>query len=153
MSDLFPAHELDGLEARIDGWLAAARTGNPAIAAVDRGEPGERRWYVRLLGEEKDVTTIWFTLGQRTLRFEAYVLPAPDENHAEVYEHLLRRNDQLVGVHFSIGVEDAIFLRGELPLHLVDEAELDRIIGTIYATVERCFRPVLRIAFASRFPS
>jgi hypothetical protein len=151
MSDLFPASELADLEARIDGWLAAARAGNPAIAAVERGEPGERRWYVRLLGEEKDATTIWFTLGQRTLRFEAYMLPAPEENHAEVYEHLLRRNDQLVGVHFAIGVEDAIFLRGELPIHLVDEAELDRIIGTIYATVERCFRAALRIAFASRF--
>jgi hypothetical protein len=153
MSELFRASELDDLEAQIDGWLAAARAGNPAIAAVDRGEPGERRWYVRLLGEEKDVTTIWFTLGQRTLRYEAYVLPAPEENHAEVYEQLLRRNEQLVGVHFAIGVEDAIFLRGALPLHLVDEGDLDRIIGTIYATVERCFRPMLRIAFASRFSS
>ena len=26
------------------------------LAAVDRGEPGERRWYVRLTGEDKDFT-------------------------------------------------------------------------------------------------
>jgi hypothetical protein len=64
---------------------------------------------------------------------------------------VLRRNDNLVGVHFSIGAEDAIFLRGELPLHALTEPELDRIIGTVYATVERAFPSLIRIGFASRF--
>jgi hypothetical protein len=150
VSDLHDAGALDALEADIDRWLAEARATNPAIAAVDRGEPGERRWYVRMRGEEKDVTTIWLTMGQRTLRYETYVMPAPEENEADLYEHLLRRNDRLVGAHFSIGVEDAVFLRGELPLSLVTEAELDRVIGTLYATVEQCFRVALGIGFASR---
>ena len=57
---------------------------------------------------------MWLTLGQRTLRYETYVMPAPEENAAELYEHLLRRNERLVGAHFSIGIEDAVFLRGEL---------------------------------------
>ena len=52
----------------------------------------------------------------------------------------LRRNEQLVGAHFAIGVEDALFLRGELPLSRVSEAELDRVVGSIYAYVEQCFR-------------
>jgi hypothetical protein len=64
---------------------------------------------------------------------------------------LLRRNDALVGCHFSIGDEDAIYLRGELPDVAVDESELDRVLGTLYATVETNFRPLLRLAFASRF--
>ena len=80
----------------------------------------QRRWYVRMRGEEKDITTVWLTLGQRTLRYETYVMPAPEENQAELYEHLLRRNDKLVGAHFSIGLEDAVFLRGELPLGAPD---------------------------------
>jgi hypothetical protein len=63
----------------------------------------------------------------------------------------LRRNESLVGAHFSIGVEDAIFLRGELPLRLVDEPELDRVVGTLYATVERVFPAIIRIGFASKF--
>jgi hypothetical protein len=142
--------DLDALERQMDGWLASIRRGNSAIAAVDRGEPGERRWFVRMRGEEKDITTVWLTLGQRTLRYETYVMPAPEENHAEFYEHLLRRNDGLVGAHFSIGAEDAVFLRGELPVVALAEAELDRILGTLYATVERCFRAALRIGFASR---
>ena len=62
--------ELDALEAAIDGWLNRALAENPMLVAVDRGEPGERRWYVRLAGEDKDFTTIWFTLRQRALHFE-----------------------------------------------------------------------------------
>ena len=151
MSELLGESDLAHLEAAIDSWLGRARGENPVILAVDRDAEVPRRWYVRLRGEEKDVTTVWFTLGQRTLRYETYVLPAPEENHAEFYEHLLRRNETLVGAHFSIGAEDAVFLRGELPVSLLDDAELDRILGTLYATVERCFRPALVVGFASRF--
>jgi hypothetical protein len=140
------------LDQRIDGWLDEARSNNPLIEAVDRGEPGTHRWYVRLQGESKDHTTVWLTLGQRTLQYEAYVLPAPEENAAEVHEMVLRHNDRMVGAHFAIGVEDAIFLRGELPLVALDGEELDRIIGSIYAYVERFFPALIRLAFASRFP-
>ena len=150
MSELHGDDELAALEAAIDGWLAAAKVENPVIAAVDRDVEVPRRWFVRLRGEEKDVTTVWLALGQRTVRYETYVMPAPEENHAEFYEHLLRRNDSLVGAHFSIGAEDAVFLRGELPIAVLDAAELDRVLGTLYAAVERCFRPALAIGFASR---
>ena len=142
------------VELAIDTWLAGLRTTNPVIQAVDRNEPGdaERRWYVRMRGEDKDFTTVWLTIGQRTLRYETYVMPAPEEQHGEFYEHALRRNEKLVGAHFSIGGEDAVFLRGELPLVCPrPRHELDRIIGTLWAAVEQCFRPLLRIGFASRF--
>jgi hypothetical protein len=149
------AEELDALEARIDAWLRAEQRRNPLVAAIDRGEPGERRWYVRLLGEAKDVTTIWLTLRQRMLHYETYVMPAPEENHARLYEHLLRRNRGLVGVQFCIGDEDAVFLAGALPVRALTGGRLapecDRIVGTVYATVEQCFRPALHIGFASRF--
>jgi hypothetical protein len=140
MSELHSDGDLDRREAAITSWLEGAMVTNPVIAAVDRGEAGERRWYVRMRGEEKDFTTVWLTMGQRTLRYETYVMPAPEENAAELYESLLRRNEKLVGAHFSIGAEDAVFLRGELPLAVVDEHELDRVLGTL-----------LRVGFASRF--
>jgi hypothetical protein len=143
--------ELDEIEARIDAYLARELEDNPVMVAVDRAEPGVRRWYVRLAGEEKDFTTVWLTIHQRTLQYETYVMPAPEEDHARFYEHLLRRNLGLNGAAFAIGDEDAIFLRGQLPIDAVDDEELDRIIGSLYAYVERCFRPALRIGFASRF--
>lgn len=154
MTDYHLPPSLAEYAAAIDGWLHGFADGNPLVEAIDRSEPGdspEPRWYVRLKGEEKEHITIWFTLGQRTLRYEAYVLPAPAENVAAVYETALRRNDRLVGVHFAIGVEDALFLRGELPLAALNEAELDRIIGSIYAYVEQTFPVLVRLAFASRF--
>jgi len=91
------------------------------------------------------------TLPGFTLRYETYVMPAPEENAEHLYESVLRRNERLVGAHFSIGAEDALFLRGELPLALVCEAELDRIVGTIYDIVEKAFPSLIRIGFASRF--
>ena len=150
MSDVYDADALGDLEGRIDQWLVDLAASYP-IEAIDRAEGDLRRWFVRLRGEEKDFTTIWLTLGQRTLRYETYVMPAPEDNAEPLYEHLLHRNERLVGASYSIGAEDAVFLRGDLPVGALTEGELDRIIGTLYATVEQHFRALLRIGFASRF--
>ena len=150
MTDAYDPGELAELGYRIDGWLAALAAENDRIIAVDR-DTEDNRWYVRMRGDDKEFTTVWLTLGQRTLRYETYVMPAPEENDAELYEHLLRRNDRLVGAHFSIGIEDAIFLRGEMPVGQVTHDELDRVLGTLYADVEQCFQSLLRIGFRSRF--
>lgn len=156
MSDLHDDESLAVLERRIDEWLASLRSNNSAIVAIDRAEPEpsfRARWYVRMRGEAKEFTTVWITLGQRTLRYETYVMPAPEENLPDFFDNLLRRNERLVGAHFSIGAEDAVFLRGDLPLAALSESELDRIVGSLYAYVEQCFRPLLAIGFASRFRS
>jgi Putative bacterial sensory transduction regulator len=153
MTDVHDDDALADIERRIDGWLAGMRSTNPAIEAIDRGDNDQTRWYVRLRGEEKEHITIWFTLGQRTLRYETYVMPVPVENVAQVYELALRRNERLVGAHFAIGIEDAIFLRGELPLVAVNEAELDRVIGSMYAYVEQSFPLLIRLGYASHFDS
>ncbi|MGH9084020.1 MAG: YbjN domain-containing protein, partial [Acidimicrobiales bacterium] len=122
------------LDAQIDAWLARQLDENPVVAAVERDEEsGERRWFVRVHGEEKDVFTIWFHLRQRTLHYETYVMPAPEENHAALYEHLLRRNLKLYGAAFAIGEEDAVFLVGQLDNDAITDDELDRVLGSLYA--------------------
>ena len=144
--------ELDLVEAVIDAWAARELVDNPVVATVERAPAADgRRWFIRVHGEEKDVFTIWLSLRQRTLHYETYVMPAPEENHGQLYEHLLRRNQKLNGMAFVIGIEDAVFLQGQLPVDAVDDHELDRILGSFYAYVEQCFRPALRIGFASRF--
>lgn len=153
MSDLFDEAALACIEHQIDEWLAQLLADNPVILAVDRSLEGDIRWYVRMQGEEKEFTTVWLTLGQRTLRYETYVMPAPEENAEILYESLLRRNEKLVGAHFSIGVENAIFLRGELLIGSLNSAEVDRAIGTLYSIVEQYFKGFLNIGFASRFDS
>ena len=143
--------ELDEVEALIDAWAQRQLEELDVVAAVERGETGERRWYVRVRGEAKDVFTIWLTLRQRTLEYETYVMPAPEENAGELYEWVLRRNADLYGGGFCIGVEDALFLRGHLAAEAVTEAELDRVLGSLYAWTERFFRRMLSIGFRSRF--
>jgi hypothetical protein len=118
--DIADEQQLDLIDIQISDWLANELATNPIVAAVERGEPTERRWYIRVLGESKDIFTIWFTLRQRTLHYETYVMPAPDENHAQFFEHLLRRNRKVTGMSFCIGEEDAVFLAGSLPVHVID---------------------------------
>jgi len=144
--------ELDAIATDIEAWLEGQRVDNPIVAHVERDEtPDVRRWFVRVLGEEKDVFSIWFELRQRTLHYETYVMPAPEENQAAFYEHLLKRNHGMMGAAFEIGDEEAVFLAGSLPNHAIDHDELDRVLGSLYAWTEQYFRPALRIGFASRF--
>lgn len=144
--------ELQVLVTTIEAWLAEQLADNPVVVATERDEdPDVLRWFIRVTGEEKDVFSIWLHLQQRTLHYETYVMPAPEENHAEFYAYLLRRNTRLMGAAFGIGDEEAIFLSGSLPNDAVDDGELDRILGSLYVWVERFFQPALRIGFASRF--
>jgi hypothetical protein len=142
--------ELRAFEALVDGWALRELEGNPVVAAVDR-DVELRRWYVRLRGEEKATSTVWLTLGQRTLHYESYFMPAPEENVEQVYEYLLRLNTRLFAMRFAVGEEDAVYLVGQMPLSAVDDDELDRILGSAYAYSEQYFRPAMRIGFATRF--
>jgi hypothetical protein len=144
--------ELEALAGRISAWLASELETNPILVDVTRDDELPYRWFVRLAGEEKDFTTIWMTLGQRTLKYETYVLPAPEGNRADLYELLLRRNYALVGAHFSIGPEDAVYLSGELPVHVVDEEELDRVVGSVLEYVEQSFGAAVRLGFRRAGP-
>lgn len=154
-------HSIDEYVPIVEAWLARAQEESAAtaaiIASVER-DPEVTRWYVRMRGEEKLVTTLWLTLRDRSLHYETYFMPAPEENVAACYEYLLRVNARLVGMRFSIGGEDAIYLTGQLPLSLLENSPtqaaddaLDEILGAAYAYSEECFRTAMSIGFASRF--
>jgi hypothetical protein len=145
------AAELDRLRAVIEDWAVTALEENALLAAVDR-DPDVDRWYVRMHGEEKTIITVWLTLRERTLQFETYFMPAPEENIAACYELVLRANPRLFAWRFAIGLEDAIYLLGQLPVATIDNDELDRIVGSAYAYSEQYFRPAMSLGYASRFP-
>ena len=142
--------QLDELGTLIKAWAESSKANNDAVLAVDQ-LPMDRRWFIRLAGEEKQVTTIWFHLRERTLHFETQFMPSPEEHREQLFEYLLRLNNKLFGVRFSIGDEDAVYLMGQLPWSAVDEDELDRIVGSAYAYTEQYFRPAMRIGYASKF--
>ena len=148
--DAATPEELAALAELIDRWTAKELDTNPVLLAVDH-DPDLRRWYVRLQGEEKSVTTIWLTLRERTLHYETYFMPAPEENVEALYEYLLRANARLFAMRFAIGLEDAIYLVGQMPVTAIDEDEIDRIVGATYAYSEQYFRPAMTIGYASKF--
>jgi len=143
--------ELDALDALIDAWVRDLPDQGMGVAGVERVNDHPHGWYVRMDGEEKTNFSVVFTLGQRTLAYESYFMPAPEENEAALFRHLLVRNAKLFSVHFVLGAEDAVYLRGQLDNRSVAPAELDRILGSIWMATEQCFRPAMRIGYASRF--
>lgn len=150
--------QLDELGVLIRSWAESSKEMNELVLAVDQlprssfgPGGGDRRWFIRLAGEEKQVTTIWFHLRERTLHFETQFMPSPEENREQLFEYLLRLNNKLFGVRFSIGDEEAVYLMGQLPWSAVDGDELDRIVGSAYAYTEQYFRPAMRIGYASKF--
>lgn len=147
MTDLFDDPSRAVLERRIDEWCARVSSEWPSVLAAGRSVDEPNRWFVRLRGEAKDTMTMWLLLGQRTLRHETYVLPTPPARAEELLRYCLRRNERLVGHHFGIGAEDALHLYGELLLESLDDAELDRIVGSVYATIERHFHALVELAF------
>jgi hypothetical protein len=150
-SDPATVDELDRLSAVLDRWMAEQVDENPVVAAWQR-IPGEGRWwFLRVNGEEKDVYTIRWQLRQRTLHYETYFLPAPEENAERFYAHLLRRNLKMYGGAFCIGEEDAVFIVGQLDRSMIRPEELDRVLGSVWTWTEQYFAPALRIGFASRF--
>ena len=144
------SEELAALRLLVERWAEHSLATNPLLAAVDR-DPEIDRWYVRMRGEEKMVTTIWLTLRERTLHFETYFMPAPEEQPEVLYEYLLRTNTRLFAWRFAIGLEDAVYLVGQLPVDAIDEDELDRIVGSGYAYSEDYFRAAMSIGYASKF--
>ena len=126
------------LEDLIEGWAAKELAENPVVLAVDR-EPEVKRWYVRLKGEDREFVTIWLTLGQRTLRYETYFMPAPEVNVESLFEYLLRLWDEI----------REVTLKSTAPALIYEEASLikrsirdlyTRDIGDIIVAGEESYR-------------
>lgn len=131
------------LEQRIRLWLEDDE------GSVEYAEELEGRWAVRMRQETRDATTVWFHVGERSIDFEAYVLPQP-EAPAEVHRQALLRNARAWRCFFALDADNAIVLRGRLAGATVTIEELDRVLGEVYDTIELAFRPMVRAAFPSR---
>lgn len=149
-ADIASPEERAACDRVIERWTAARLAEGGAVVAVDR-QPEAGRWYLRLRGEEKDFVTVWLTIRQRTLHHEAQVMPAPEVNVEATFEYLLRRNADLHQMRFTLGAEDAVYLVGEIPVNIVTDDELDRIVGSSLAYVDDSFPTAMSIGFAGRY--
>ena len=93
--------------------------------------------------QTRDFTTVWVEPGERTVGFEAYVLPPPPAERVEVFRQMLFRNHTAWRVHFSVDRNQEIYLRGRIPVAVADEETLQYVFGEIYQLIELAFRPLL----------
>lgn len=104
---------------------------------------------VELPGERKLKTNTILSIGEHSLRVEAFVCRKPDENHEGVYRFLLKRNRRLYGVAYTLDNVGDIYLVGRMSLAAIDAAEIDRVLGQVLEAVDSDFNTLLELGFRS----
>ncbi|MEB3020576.1 type III secretion system chaperone family protein [[Mycobacterium] crassicus] len=104
---------------------------------------------VELPGERKLKTNTILSIGEHSVRVEAFVCRQPDENHAGVYRYLLKRNRRLYGVAYTLDNVGDIYLVGRMALASVTADEIDRVLGQVLEAVDFDFNTLLELGFAT----
>ena len=130
----------------IEDVLDASRLTYSRYPAAHGGLPG---LIVELPGERKLKTNTILSIGEHSVRIEAFVCRKPDENHEGVYRFLLKRNRRLYGVAYTLDNVGDIYLVGRMSLAAVDAAEIDRLLGQMLEAVDSDFNTLLELGFRS----
>jgi hypothetical protein len=104
---------------------------------------------VELPGERKLKTNTLLSIGEHSVRVEAFVCRQPDENREGVYRFLLKRNRRLYGVAYTLDNTGDIYLVGRMALDSVTADELDRVLGQVLEAVDTDFNTLLELGFKS----
>jgi hypothetical protein len=104
---------------------------------------------VELPGERKLKTNTILTIGEHSVRVEAFVCRKPDENFEGVYRFLLKRNRRLYGVAYTLDNIGDIYLVGWMSNEAVTPDEIDRVLGQILEAVDQDFNTLLELGFRS----
>lgn len=135
-------HATDVLWASITSWVEDPNS------AVEYAEAVEDRIAVRMRQDIRDASTVWWKPGQRSLRAEVYVIPAPARNAESVYRLALARNMASFRVNFAIADDGSLILRSRLPNDEVSAVSLDSVLGEFFEQVEMSFGPLVKLAFS-----
>ncbi len=130
----------------IEDTLKAAELTYSEFPGAHGGLPG---LVVELPGERKLKTNTMLSVGEHSVRVEAFVCRKPDENHAGVYRFLLKRNRRLYGVAYTLDNVGDIYLIGRMALASVTAEEIDRVLGQVLEAVDFDFNTLLELGFAS----
>ena len=102
---------------------------------------------VELPGERRLKTNTILTIGEHSVRVEAFVCRKPDENNEGVYRFLLKRNRRLYGVAYTLDNVGDIYLVGRMALYSVTTDEIDRVLGQVLEAVDSDFNTLLELGF------
>jgi hypothetical protein len=102
---------------------------------------------VELPGERRLKTNTILTIGEHSVRVEAFVCRKPDENFEGVYKFLLKRNRRLYSVAYTLDNVGDIYLVGRMSLYSVTADEVDRVLGQVLEAVDTDFNTLLELGF------
>ena len=137
--------EADRLVREIsERWLADPES-SVEWAGLHEGRRG-----IRMRQQAREATTIWFTVGERTVRFEAYLLPRPPTGAEEAYRIALARKHRSWPATISLDDRGDLFISGRIPLTDLRHVRLDEAVGAVYEVVELTFRTLVKAGFAPR---
>ena len=132
-----PAEPSEMIRVLMERWID-----DPASPVVYTEQVDGRR-AVRMRQQIRDFTTVWFDVGERSVRIEAYVVPAGD-HPVELLRQCLVRNRNTWRTRYCIDEQNGIVLRARVALENLDEAEMSFVMAEIYEQIEVGFRPLLR---------
>ena len=131
--------------ADLDAVIAAALV----ELEVDHHRRAAGQFLVTLPGTRPLQNPTWLVVREHAVFVQAFVCRRPDEEHEAVYRFLLQRNARLYGVHYTLDRMGDIHLVGRMPLHAVDTAEIDRVLGQVLEAADGDFNTLLELGFAS----
>jgi hypothetical protein len=102
---------------------------------------------VTLPGERKLRSVVSLTVGERAVEVRAFVVRNPDENHEQVYRHLLRRTLRLPGLGYAVDATGDVYLTGRVLLAGLDDQAVDELMGAVLTACDEPFDELLRLGF------
>lgn len=113
----------------------------------EEGARGAEELVVTLPGEHKLRTVVSLVVGEHALSLSAFVIRNPDENHAEVYRYLLRRNLRMPLLAYAIDRSGDVYVAGRVPLDAVTPELLDQLLGIVLEASDTPFDELLLLGF------
>lgn len=127
-----------------EGWAADATSDVVWCGEFDG------RWGIRMAQQARDFTTVWFDVGDITIGFEAYLLPPPRFNAAEVLNYCLKRNSRSWPAYIAADDRSELYIKGRIPVAHLTEEDIEIAVGAVYQLVEISFKPLLSLGYLSR---
>ena len=137
---------VSAVQALIEGALEDRELVYTRHPGARGGLPG---LIVELPGERRLKTNTLLSIGEHSVRVEAFVCRRPDENHEGVYRFLLKRNRRLYGVAYTLDNVGDIYLVGRMAVESVTVDEIDRVLGQVLEAADADFNTLLELGFRS----
>lgn len=108
-----------------------------------------RAWDVMVPSYWKESVAVSLSIGDRSLRAEAFFMRAPEERHDRVYKLLLRRNEHAHLWKFAANEDGDVSLVAEVPLVAVGDEALDVLFGALITLADETYVPYMKLGFAT----